>query len=146
MDSIRQAIELAKSSSSAQRLGGIRVAFPDQRGGAAVDPQVTDIPLNPAYLETMRIVAHGGGASPQGKYYDMLRTQVLREMDKAGWQFLAVTSATPGCGKTVTACNLALSIARDARAFGDAGGYGPSKAESLGVSRPQSPGRPVQCS
>ena len=29
-----------------------------------------------------------------------------------GWQFLAVTSATAGCGKSVTACNLAMSIAR----------------------------------
>ena len=111
MDSIRQAIELAKSGSSAQRLSGLTVAFPDQRGASA-DLEFTDIPLNPAYLETMRIVAHGGGASRQGKYYDMLRTQVLQEMDKSGWQFLAVTSATAGCGKTVTACNLALSIAR----------------------------------
>ena len=42
----------------------------------------------------------------------MLRTQVLQEMDKKSWQFLAVTSPTAGCGKTVTACNLAMSIAR----------------------------------
>src|SRR5262249_35725436 len=47
-----------------------------------------------------------------GRYYDMLRTQVLQEMDKKSWQFLAVTSPTAGCGKTVTACNLAMSIAR----------------------------------
>jgi Mrp family chromosome partitioning ATPase len=33
-------------------------------------------------------------------------------MDHNGWQFLAVTSATAGCGKSVTACNLAISIAR----------------------------------
>jgi Mrp family chromosome partitioning ATPase len=33
-------------------------------------------------------------------------------MDKNGWQYLAVTSATAGCGKTVTACNLAMSLAR----------------------------------
>ena len=42
----------------------------------------------------------------------MLRTQVLQEMDKKSWQFLAVTSPTAGCGKSVTACNLAMSIAR----------------------------------
>ena len=47
-----------------------------------------------------------------GRYYDMLRTQVLQEMDKKSWQFLAVTSPTAACGKTVTACNLAMSIAR----------------------------------
>jgi Mrp family chromosome partitioning ATPase len=42
----------------------------------------------------------------------MLRNQVLQEMDKHSWQFLAVTSPTMACGKTVTACNLAMSIAR----------------------------------
>jgi Mrp family chromosome partitioning ATPase len=42
----------------------------------------------------------------------MLRTQVLQAMDQKNWQFLAVTSPTAGCGKTVTAINLALSIAR----------------------------------
>jgi protein-tyrosine kinase len=56
-------------------------------------------------------VAHGA-AGAQGRYYDMMRTQILQEMDDHGWQFLTVTSATAGCGKTVTACNLALSIAR----------------------------------
>jgi Mrp family chromosome partitioning ATPase len=42
----------------------------------------------------------------------MLRTQVLQEVDRNSWQFLAVTSPTIACGKTVTACNLAMSIAR----------------------------------
>src|SRR3954463_2516405 len=59
----------------------------------------------------MRIVAHNKDDS-RARSYDMLRTQVLQSMDGNGWQFLAVTSATAGCGKTVTACNLAMSIAR----------------------------------
>ena len=42
----------------------------------------------------------------------MLRAQVLQSMDENGWQFLAVTSPTTGCGKSVTAINLALSVAR----------------------------------
>jgi Mrp family chromosome partitioning ATPase len=33
-------------------------------------------------------------------------------MDRKGWQLLAVTSPSPGCGKTFTAVNLALSICR----------------------------------
>ena len=67
--------------------------------------------LNAAHLEANRIVAFGTAAE-HGRYYDMMRTQVLQEMDKKSWQFLAVTSPTAGCGKTVTACNLAMSIAR----------------------------------
>ena len=42
----------------------------------------------------------------------MLRTQILQSMDLKEWQILAVTSPTPGCGKTLTSLNLALSIAR----------------------------------
>ena len=33
-------------------------------------------------------------------------------MDLKGWKTLAVTSPTPSCGKTLTAINLALSMAR----------------------------------
>ena len=65
----------------------------------------------PSIWKRHRIVAHGS-SSEHGRYYDMLRTQVLQEMDKKSWQFLAVTSPTAGCGKTVTACNLAMSISR----------------------------------
>ena len=43
----------------------------------------------------------------------MLRTPVLQEMDAQNWQFLAVTAPTSGCGTTLTAINLALSIARN---------------------------------
>lgn len=46
--------------------------------------------------------------------YKMLRTQVLQRMRANGWSALAVTSATPGEGKTLTAVNLAISLARDA--------------------------------
>jgi Mrp family chromosome partitioning ATPase len=42
----------------------------------------------------------------------MLRTQVLKDMDEQGWQFLVATSPTPGCGKTFTATNLAFSMGR----------------------------------
>jgi Mrp family chromosome partitioning ATPase len=35
-------------------------------------------------------------------------------MDQRKWQFLAITSPTANCGKTVTAINLAISIARQA--------------------------------
>src|SRR6185369_7244809 len=58
-----------------------------------------------------RIVAHNV-LDLRAKTFDVLRTQVLQAMDQKNWQFLAVTSPTEGCGKTLTAINLALSIAR----------------------------------
>jgi protein-tyrosine kinase len=51
-------------------------------------------------------------ADPRSKFFDVLRTQVLQSMDRHNWHVLAVTSPTEGCGKTFTAVNLALSIAR----------------------------------
>jgi len=99
VDSIKQALDLIKSKGPHGASADIREPF-----------SIRSLQLNPGYLESKRIVAHGIG--PQGRYYDMLRTQMLQEMDDNGWQFIAVTSATAGCGKTVTSCNLAVSIAR----------------------------------
>lgn len=45
--------------------------------------------------------------------YKMLRTRVLQRMRSNDWRTLIVTGAGPSEGKTLTACNLALSIAED---------------------------------
>jgi Mrp family chromosome partitioning ATPase len=67
--------------------------------------------LDAAHLASKRITAydHGEAHAPS---FDMLRTQVLQSMDGRDWRFLGITSPTVGCGKTVTAINLALSIGR----------------------------------
>jgi protein-tyrosine kinase len=108
VDSIKQAIELAKATDTAAR-AAVSLRSPARPSQESL--QVRSVTLNAAHLERARIVAHGVG-TPSGRYYDMLRTQVLQEMDKNSWQFLAVTSPTAACGKSVTACNLAMSIAR----------------------------------
>lgn len=46
--------------------------------------------------------------------YKMLRTQVLQRMAAKGWKSLAVTSARAGEGKSLTATNLAITLALDA--------------------------------
>jgi protein-tyrosine kinase len=112
VDSIKQAVELARAAEGAPRQDvAPQTGFPGGGHRGLLDSQIKDVRLNAAHLDAARIVAHGG-ASEHGRYYDMLRTQVLQEMDKKSWQFLAVTSPTAACGKTVTACNLAMSIAR----------------------------------
>lgn len=112
MDPIKQAVELARAAEGVHRpaVGGSPLATegPSQR---SAESPFKEVRLRADHLEANRIVAHGT-SSPNGRYYDMLRTQVLQEMDKKSWQFLAVTSPTAGCGKTVTSCNLALSISR----------------------------------
>lgn len=52
--------------------------------------------------------------SPAEHAYNILRTKVLREMQRYNWNMLALTSPSKGNGKTTTAVNLAASIARSA--------------------------------
>lgn len=44
--------------------------------------------------------------------FDILRTRMLQAMGARGWKRIAVTSPTHGCGKSLVAANLALSLAR----------------------------------
>jgi Mrp family chromosome partitioning ATPase len=70
-----------------------------------------EVELDFKHLQSRRIVAYDG-KDFRSRSFDILRTEILRSMDLKGWKTLAVTSPTPGCGKTLTATNLALSIAR----------------------------------
>jgi protein-tyrosine kinase len=130
LDPIRQALERARARDSALE-------------GNPADPfapihQRTDfreVKLNPPHLESTRIVSYNP-LHESGRSFDMLRTQVLQAMDDSGWQILAVTSPTAGCGKSVTACNLAMSIARlpeRAVLLVDLDLHKPKVAEYLGI-------------
>jgi protein-tyrosine kinase len=79
--------------------------------GSATAPPAQVVPIDRNHLQAMRIIAYDA-AEGRSTHYDMLRTQVLQRMDTAACKTLAVTSPRLGCGKTVTAINLALSIAR----------------------------------
>jgi hypothetical protein len=77
----------------------------------AVKPLFAEVELNSAHLLANRIVAFDG-TDHRSRAYDMLRTQILHSMEQNRWRILAVSSPTPGCGKTLTSINLAFSIAR----------------------------------
>jgi protein-tyrosine kinase len=109
MEQIKHAIERSKESTVVPvRMGA---GSDRQPFGEELDDQIRQVYLNRPHLESMRIVSQDG-LDPQAGSFDMLRAQVLQAMDRSNWQFLAVTSPTAGCGKSVTAINLALSIAR----------------------------------
>jgi protein-tyrosine kinase len=116
MEFIRQAINRVKGSLVPEAV----VADPGHERtplSASTDKTSTnrtrfgELTLDPRHLESRRIVAHDVH-DPRAKSFDILRTQVLRTMDTSHWQMLGITSPTPGCGKTVTSVNLALSTAR----------------------------------
>jgi protein-tyrosine kinase len=115
MDQFKQAINLARGVAPVARGADHEpredLPHPIDSLGSLQEVRNKNLPLKAAHLESMRIVSHNKD-DLRARSFDMLRTQVLQSMDTSGWQFLAVTSPTAGCGKTVTACNLALSIAR----------------------------------
>jgi capsular exopolysaccharide synthesis family protein len=63
-------------------------------------------------LETYRIVAAQKDA-PQRSVYKVLRTRVLQRMRASQYNVIGITGAGPGEGKTLTAINLAYSLAQD---------------------------------
>lgn len=120
MERIRQAVERARRSivSEAERtaeIAGSGPALHESKAGShdasALGTPSTQCHLVARRLDSRRIIGHDT-ANPRSKSFDMVRTQVLQSMDNAAWRFLAVTSPTSGCGTTLTAINLALSIGR----------------------------------
>jgi Mrp family chromosome partitioning ATPase len=93
--------------------GGGEPQFPPNAGATAGVAQAwgSEVVLNGAHLESKRIISHDI-TDPRSKSFDMLRTPVLQSMDMKSWQLLGITSPTSGCGKSVVAINLALSIVR----------------------------------
>lgn len=67
--------------------------------------------LNRKYLMRQRVVS-GNPNEPAHAVFDVLRTRLLRTLHENGWNRVAITSPTDGCGKTFVAANLALSLAR----------------------------------
>jgi len=64
------------------------------------------------FLRSQRIIA-GYDACPFVDSYKVLRTKVLQKMRENGWNALAITSPGPGCGKSLTAINLAIALAME---------------------------------
>ena len=119
MENIRQAVERARagrSPYSSEILQSSSAALPQHIGPpvatrAGAQLQTEEATLDTVQLASRRIVSHNG-ADRRSRPYDILRTQVLQSMTAEKWKILGVTSPTPGCGKTLTAVNLAFSIAR----------------------------------
>ena len=65
---------------------------------------------DPARLARHRIVAQAGGHDASS--FDVMRTKMLQQARANGWRRIAITSPSPGCGKSTIALNLGYSLAR----------------------------------
>lgn len=91
---------------------------PRNRSRRAAQAEATDaawaavgqVELSPETLKKSRIFA--SKVSADGQHFDILRTKLLLEMRRNNWTRVAITSATPSCGKTTISCNLIAGIGR----------------------------------
>jgi protein-tyrosine kinase len=113
MERIKQALEKARQE-RALRQGVTPSAgtTPGTRPEDISNARTQTINLDDAVLRENRIVT-GLEPSDFTEAYNILRTQVLQRFRENSWNVLAVTSPGSGEGKTLTAINLAVSIARE---------------------------------
>jgi len=116
MERIKQALERARAE---------RASKPTVVSSEHVSPVPTDTPVEQVtYSQTRHIevarpvlrekrVVTGFDACEFTDAYKMLRTQVLQRLNENHWNVLAITSPGIGEGKTLTALNLAASLAME---------------------------------
>lgn len=112
MDRIHNAISKARASRESIEV--------EHRPGKANLPQPTDpavdwsalteLPLSSSILDANRLVAHRPGA--EAAVFDLMRTNLMRQLNEHHWTRVAITSPSAGCGKTTVTLNLAFSLAR----------------------------------
>lgn len=112
MERIKKALELARQARG-QGHTATKPLEPPQTPALAqppVDFQARTVPVPLGVLEQNRVLTGLKDRTLTGAY-KLLRTQVLQRMQQNGWSTLAVTGPREKIGKTLTAVNLAVSLA-----------------------------------
>ncbi len=115
MERIRKALERAGQDRLLTATDVLRQTPPLGQSDLSTGVRYTmtkTVEVSPQTLLENRIIA----ALPEHQFkdaYRMLRTRVLQTMRGNGWTSVAVTGPASGCGKTLTAINLAVSLAME---------------------------------
>jgi len=114
MERIKQALEKARQERQARRGDDVILSSIPLHSDQAEPAQESAVPvsLDENVLRKNRVIA----GMPQGPYtdaYNLLRTRILQIFRENKWNTLAITSPGASAGKTLTAINLAISIARE---------------------------------
>lgn len=118
MERIKQALELARQERI--KNGGVTAGhhktenYEHHQGIAEKNIEYTNtrtisMPVNE--LREKRIITDQQNSISDA--YRILRTQVLQRLNENGWNTLAITSPGSNAGKSLTAINLAISLARE---------------------------------
>ena len=114
MERIKQALERAREDR-------LRAGTPPLLGGnlTKADPvsqirysQTRTQAVRTDFLRDQRVIT-GLDSEASTDAYKILRTQILQRLNEHGWNALAITSPGSNEGKTLTAVNLAISLAQE---------------------------------
>jgi len=113
MDRISKQIEEAsrRKQDGARLVPKARIANVPEVVDIDLASMATQVSFDPAVMKANAICAAGRETGVES--YRMLRTRVLQTMQKNDWRTVGVTSPNPRAGKTTTAVNLSLAVARD---------------------------------
>lgn len=110
MDRISKALEQARKGAEKVRPTQALKEVEDE--SPRVYTKTRTVSLSQSALRENRVIS-SLEEGPIVDTYGLLRTRVLKAMRKNGWKTLGITSPDPSVGKTLTAVNLAISIALD---------------------------------
>lgn len=116
MDRIKKALDKARAEREAGGRPAAQSATPVEARPEQADgiryTKTRVVETRSSVLKSNRVIT-GIGPGPVADAYRILRTKVLQRMRQNEWNALAVTSPGMGEGKTLTAVNLAISIAME---------------------------------
>jgi capsular exopolysaccharide synthesis family protein len=119
MERIKQALDKARAERQEHQESSYAdsAALSSERGPVSDEQEIQYsqtkvVPVDPAILSRNRVI-YGADDREGLTAYKMLRTQVLQRMVARNWNALAIASPSEGDGKTLTAINLAISLARE---------------------------------
>ncbi len=119
MSIIEHALEKSRVAGQLKRSRRESDALERTQQAEAIDPAARIVPLavtvDSVLCRERRVLLKGGDESESAAVaaYRMLRTRLLHRARAKDWRVIAVTSAGPNDGKTLTVVNLALSMARE---------------------------------
>ncbi|NND59178.1 MAG: CpsD/CapB family tyrosine-protein kinase [Gammaproteobacteria bacterium] len=118
MERIKEALDRARQQREADNHAAPAKAAPEvgRPASSGLDIAYTRTRVltpDPVVMRDSKLIGFGQSGDVVTDAYRMLRTRTLRAMDDNGWHSLAVTSPCPGEGKSLTAINLAMSMARE---------------------------------
>jgi capsular exopolysaccharide synthesis family protein len=114
MERIKKALEKARQERRTKQGGEpvLPIRGTRKTTGPVEYTQTEALDVSESVLRENRII-NGLEQSSFTEAYNLLRTQVLQRFREHNWNVLAVTSPGTSEGKTLTAINLAISIARE---------------------------------